>query len=373
MNGIPTICQVLHSLTVGGAEVLAARIARRLQGRYRFVFACLDQLGTLGEQLRREGFPVDVVERRPGTDLGCMRRLAGFWRREGVSLVHAHQYTPFFYALAARAWRRSPPVLFTEHGRWYPDYPRRKRILFNRLMLRTTDRVVGVGEAVRQALIRNEGIRADRVQVIHNGVDAAAFNGRLADCAAVRGEIGLHRDDLVILQVARLDHLKDHPTAVRTMERVVRQDCRARLVLVGEGAELERIQREIRARRMEGFVRLLGLRTDVARLLHAADLFLLTSISEGIPVTIIEAMAAGLAVVATDVGGVGEIVQAGRTGLLAPPQNDSELADAIVRLARDPALRRQMGEEGRRRAQEIFSEERMHSSYQAVYEEMLRG
>jgi len=373
MSGIPTICQVLHSLTVGGAEVLAARIARRLQGQYRFVFACLDDVGTLGEQLRHEGFAVEVVERRPGTDLGCMRRLAGLWRREGASLVHAHQYTPFFYALAARALRRSPPVLFTEHGRWYPDYPRRKRILFNRLMLRTTDRVVGVGESVRQALIRNERIPARRVRVIYNGVDAAAFNGRLVDRAAVRDEIGLPRDDLMIIQVARLDHLKDHPTAIRTLERVVQQDGRARLVLVGEGAELEKIQREIRARGMEGYVRLLGLRSDVARLLHAADLFLLTSISEGIPVTIIEAMAAGLPVVSTDVGGVGEIVRAGRTGLLARRQNDSELAGAIVRLARDPALRRQMGEEGRRRAQETFSEERMHSSYQAMYEEMLRG
>lgn len=373
MSARPTICQLLHSLTVGGAEVLAARLARQLRDRYRFVFACLDDLGTLGEQLRAEGFVVEVVGRRPGVDLGCMQRLARLWQREKVDLVHTHQYTPFFYGMAARRWHRRPPVLFTEHGRWFPDHPSRKRIVFNRLMLRRTDRVVGVGESVRQALIQNEGIPAARVERIYNGVDVAAFNGRPVDRSAVRAEIGLRPDDLMIVQVARLDYLKDHSTAIRTVERVARRCTRARLVLVGEGPELEKINREIRHRGVQAHVRLLGLRHDVARLLKAADLFLLSSISEGIPVTVIEAMAAGLPVVSTDVGGVTEIVQNKKTGLLTPSGHDAGLAEAILRLAEDPPLRREMGDLGRRRTKEVFSQQRMHAAYQARYEEMLRG
>src|SRR5947209_3520073 len=130
-----TVCQVLHTLQVGGAEMLAARLARRLRGRCRFVFACLDGLGTLGEQLRGEGFPVEVVGRRSGLDYRCALRLAKVFRRESVDLVHAHQYTPFFYTLLARLLCRRPPVLFTEHGRHYPDYPRPKRMVVNRLLL----------------------------------------------------------------------------------------------------------------------------------------------------------------------------------------------------------------------------------------------
>lgn len=369
----PTICQVLHSLTVGGAEVLAADLARRMGDRYRFLFACLDHLGTLGEELRREGFEVAVIERRPGVDLACMKRLARFWRDHRVSLVHAHQYTPFFYAMGARKWRSRPPLLFTEHGRWYPDYPRRKRILFNRLMLRRGDRVIGVGESVRRALIDNEGIPPGRVGVIHNGVDVAAFEDAAAHRADVRRELHIGDEDLVVAQVARLDHLKDHATAIRTIARVARRRGDVRLLLVGEGPEQEMIEAEVFAHRLDDNVRLLGLRGDVPRLLGAADLFLLTSISEGIPVTLIEAMAAGLPVVATKVGGVAEIVERESSGLLASPGDDEALAEAVLRLAEDRSRREAMGRQGRRRACDLFSQERMHQGYRDCYEEMLRG
>jgi L-malate glycosyltransferase len=371
MSAEPTVCQVLHSLTVGGAEVLAARLARGLADRYRFVFACLDALGALGEELRADGFLVHVLERRPGVDVGCMRRLARLWREEKVDIVHAHQYTPFFYALAARRWRGRPPVLFHEHGRWFPDYRRPKRVIFNRLMLRRKDRVVGVGEAVRHALVQNEGFPDRRVGVIYNGVDPAAFNGQAIDRAKVRRNIGVGRDDLTIVQVARLDHLKDHATAMRAIHRARQQLPDLRLVLVGDGPEREKIQAEIDRLAVADRVLMLGTRHDVAELLRAADIFLLTSISEGIPVTILEAMAAGLPVVATQVGGVPEIVRHEHSGLLAPPGDDAELAKALVRLATDPGLRQRMGDFGRQRAREEFSQERMHAAYRAIYEEML--
>src|SRR2546423_3463873 len=153
-----TVCQLLHSLNVGGAEVLAARLARRWRGTFRFVFACLDEVGPLGEERRAEGFPVEVLGRKAGLDWGCPLRLARLLRRERVDVLHAHQYTPFFYGLAARLATRFAgslprrPILFTEHGRHQPDYPRPKRMLANRLLLSRRDRVVGVRAAVRQAL-----------------------------------------------------------------------------------------------------------------------------------------------------------------------------------------------------------------------------
>jgi len=352
--------------------MLAARLARRLHDRYRFVFACLDDMGSLGGQLGDEGFVVEFLRRRPGIDFGCMRRLSRLWRREGIKLVHAHQYTPFFYAMATRQMCRRPPILFTEHGRWFPDYPRRKRLLFNRLALRRMDRVVAVGKSVGRALIHNEGIPSERIEIIYNGVDTVAFDGRAVDGSTVTREIGSTPDNLVIIQVARLDHLKDHLTGIRAMGRIARRRDDVRLVLVGEGPEMEKIEAEIGGQNLEPYVRLLGLRHDVAELLQAADLFLLSSISEGIPVTVIEAMAAGLPVVSTDVGGVAEIVEQGRTGLLAPSGDDAALADAVLQLADDPDLRARMGQQGRRRAEEVFSEKQMHAAYQQCYQEMLR-
>jgi glycosyltransferase involved in cell wall biosynthesis len=142
---------------------------------------------------------------------------------------------------------------------------------------------------------------------------------------------------------------------------------------VGEGAEERKIHDVVQERKLDYHVRFLGLRTDVARLLSAADLFLLTSVSEGIPLTLIEAMAAGLPVVATRVGGVGEVVEDGRTGLLAPRGDDAALAERVLCLAGNPTLRQQMGQLGRERARAVFSDRQMHDRYFGLYREMLDG
>jgi glycosyltransferase involved in cell wall biosynthesis len=357
---------------VGGAEVLAARLARRLRDAFRFSFVCLDELGTLGQQLRDEGFRVEVLGRRPGVDWRLAFRLGRLLRRERIDLVHAHQYTPFFYAVTSRLLGGRQPVLFTEHGRHFPDYPRRKRLLANRLLLGRRDRVVGVGEAVARALVRNEGFSPRRVAVLYNGIDLGRFDDAAHDGERVRRDMGVGAADLVIIQVARLDHLKDHATAIRTFERVVRECPHARLVLVGEGPEREKIQHLAVQRGVKDQVLLLGLRTDIPRLLHAADVFLLTSVTEGIPLTLIEAMAAGLPVVSTGVGGVGEVIEAQRTGLLAPSGDDAALAQGVLRLAGSPRLRAELGERGRRRALALFSDDRMHDGYARLYREMLR-
>jgi L-malate glycosyltransferase len=370
---VATICQLLHGLRIGGAEVLAAGMARRFRAVYRFFFVCLDELGSLGQQLREEGFPVWLLRRQPGIDWRCSWRLAGILRNERVDLVHAHQYTPFFYGLTARVLCRRPPVLFTEHGRWYPDCPRRKRIFANRLLLEQRDRIVGVGQSVRQALIDNEGFPSHRVQVIYNGVEIAPFVRARRQRAMVRSELGVGEEDVVIMQVARLDPLKDHATAIRALGRVVQQGVKAQLVLVGEGPEEPKIRELVQERKLEGHVRFLGLRTDIPRLLSAADLCWLTSVSEGIPLTLIEAMAVGLPIVATRVGGVQEVIEDGKTGLLAPRGDDVALAEKVLHVVSSPLLRQQMGEWSRERAQALFSDQQMHERYDHLYREMLDG
>lgn len=368
----PVICQVLHTLRVGGAEVLAARLGRRLSASYRFVYACLDELGELGAELRQDGFSVTVLGRDRGVDWSCSRRLAHLCRRERVDLIHAHQYTPFFYAITARLLYRRPPVLFTEHGRHFPDYPKRKRMVVNRLLLEKRDRVVGVGQSVRRALMLNEGIPARSVDVIYNGINLKPFLEPGPARYQVRRQLGVDPNDIVLILVARLDPLKDHVTAVRALARVHRMYPNVRLLLVGEGPQHGVIEKEVRRWSLEQSVRFLGLRDDVHRLLAACDICLLTSVSEGIPLTLIEAMASSLPVVATRVGGVPEVVEDGRTGILVDHGDTEALAKQIVRLIENPALRLEMGRLGRQRAIASFSENQMHSEYHDLYAEMLR-
>jgi glycosyltransferase involved in cell wall biosynthesis len=146
-----------------------------------------------------------------------------------------------------------------------------------------------------------------------------------------------------------------------------------RLVLVGEGAERSKIEQEISRRKFSGYVRMLGLRTDVAQLLQGADIFLLSSLSEGVPLALLEAMAARLPVVSTNVGGVSEVVVNEVTGLLVPAGNDIGLAEAIVLLANNSHLREQWGSAGRCHVEEGFSETQTQAAYQACYDEMLSG
>jgi sugar transferase (PEP-CTERM/EpsH1 system associated) len=368
----PVVCHIIHALGLGGAEVLVDQMVRRMSQRFRCVVAVLDEVGEIGERLRRDGFVVECLNRSPGIDMKCARRLHAFAEQQGVDVLHAHQYTPFFQAMLSRGLTGQRPVVFTEHGRHHPDLPSAKRILANRLMLRRQDRIVACGEAVRTALVKKEGLPAGRVEVIYNGVDLEELGTAAPDARnRIRQEFGFTASDFVVIQVARLHPLKDHRTAVRTMARL--QDSRTglRLLIVGEGEQRAAIEADVAQAGLESLVRLTGSRTDISDLLAASDAFLLTSRSEGIPLTVIEAMAAELPVVATDVGGLGEMVQSNLNGYLAPAGDEIALATALQHLHDDPCLRRGMGEVGNHMAHQRFSLSLMLDRYAAVYQQVL--
>lgn len=385
----PVIVHVLHRLYLAGAEVLAAELARKLGGPggvFRFTFVCLDEIGPLGEQLQQEGFEVVSLARRPGVDWQVARRLAEWVQRWKVGLIHAHQYTPFFYAAASRLppanWTcRGPAILFTEHGRHYPDPRKWRRVLANKVLLRPGDRVTAVGRFVRDALVEREGIPGKRIQVIYNGIDPERFpQGSQAQAVRVqvRQELGISLDQVVAVQVARFHPVKDHETGLRAWAEVQRRWAGGRqpgslLLLVGDGPQRPVMEKLTEELGIAGSVRFLGVRNDVERLLTASDLFMLSSLSEGISVTLLEAMAAGLPVAATDVGGNSEVVEEERTGFLSPRQDVQRLAENLWRLLKDPDLRRKLGAAGRQRVLERFTQARMHQEYAQLYARMLGG
>lgn len=361
---------MLHVFNVGGAELLAKQLALACQNHFRPVFVCLDAMGSLGAELIDNGFIVEVVHRQPGFDYKCAGRIARFLDAHNVKLVHAHQYAPFFYTSIARMFKGSCPVLFTEHGRDFPDYRRPKRVLANRLLLRRRDRVIAVGEHVREALVDNEGIPISRVEVIYNGVDGQRFNPTRPNRIAVRASLGLRETEIGVIQVARLNRLKDYETAIRTMQIVCRNAPNVRYFIVGEGEERTKIEAMVRDVNMENQIRMLGLREDVAELLEGMDMFLLTSVSEGIPLTLIEAMCAQLPCVATCVGGIPEVVHDGTTGVLSASGDCNKLSEDLLKLIKSPSLRQRMGECGRKRATELFQSDRMLGQYKVLYAQL---
>ena len=279
------------------------------------------------------------------------------------------------FAWASLPWAsRKPPIVFTEHGRHFPDSRSAKRVAVNRALLRSDDRLIGVGESVRQALVDNEGLPEKRTETIYNGVPLENFQAVNGDAQLrqnVRRELGIDDGEFSIVQVARLNSLKDHATAIRTLKRLRDEQVPAKLVLVGDGEERADLEKLVAEVSVGGDVVFLGARSDIPRLLAAADAFLLSSISEGIPLTLIEAMGAGIPIVSTDVGGIPEVIEHGVSGLLAPAGDAGTLAAHLKSLWQNPEQRSQLAENGCQRAVERFSLEQMHRQYVDVYEQVL--
>jgi glycosyltransferase involved in cell wall biosynthesis len=367
LRPFPRTLQLVHRLEFGGAELLAERFARNFGGPDRVVIGCLDGEGPLAERLQKDGFRVVNVDRQPGAiSWSCVRRLRKLIRDERIELIHAHQTTPFFYALVARGLFSSQPrILFTEHGRWFPDRGDWKRAKIQRWLLGKDDRVAAVGESVKRGLVQFEGIPSDRIAVVYNGVPTdvdATSDAR----NSVRNELSIPYEAFLVIQVARLDPMKNHRMAIETMQRLSQTVPHARLLIVGDGPERATLETEVEKHNLRNSVTFAGSRSDVPRLLRAADALILTSVSEGIPLTIIEAMVAGLPVVATSVGGVPEVVEHLVTGMLVDSGDAQALADSLQKLAESQELRRMFGDAGRRRAVQRFSEERMFAEYAAL-------
>lgn len=375
-----TICHILHSLNIGGAEILAAQLGKSMaQHGFRTVYFCLDEDGTMADSLRTAGIPVEVLGRKPGLDRLCMRRMRHLWEKYHVDLVHAHQCTPFFYALGARWFQRKPPILLTEHGRFYPDAPSWKHAVFFRFMLGAQDHLVGVSQSVAEALILNEGLPRNRVKVIYNGIPDLSDNLSASDKShvriEVRNELHIPQDAFMVIHVARLDPIKNIPLALDAIHQLAQAQEKSKFkihyVIVGDGPEYETIRAKVLSLSMQEYVHFTGSRNDITRLLRAADVFLLTSFSEGIPVTILEAMRAGIPVISTAVGGIPEILTHAQTGLLAPSGDVSALHRCLETLLNNPVLRKNLSDAGYELFRRRFTQEHMNTQYLECYKNML--
>ena len=362
---------VLHAMQVAGAEMLVAEIIRRLAGRIEPTIFCLDAIGPLGEQLRSEGVDVVCLNRRPGRDWRVPWRMARAIRERDIDVIHAHQYTPFFYAALAKLLLRRPPrLILTEHGRHYPDVVSATRRAVNRLVLdRLADAVNACCAFSAEHLGRLDGFSARRIKVIENGIDIDRYRSA-ADRATLRQRLRLDPARRYVAAVARFHPVKDHSTLLRAFAVVAAARSDVDLLLVGDGplrAELTSLAERLG---IADRVRFLGVRSDVPDLLQAVDVFTLTSLSEAASLTLLEAMAASLPVVVTDVGGNPEIVRHGKEGLLAPRGDAEKIAAALLYLLSEPATAAAMGEAGRQRVEERYQLSQTIEAYWRLYQQL---
>jgi glycosyltransferase involved in cell wall biosynthesis len=282
-----------------------------------------------------------------------------------VNALHCHHYSPFVYGVLAACVTRRLRVVFTEHGRLSDDGPSPKRRAVNPILGRFPGTICAVSDDLKRHMVA-EGFPERRVEVIHNGIETGP-RPTAAQRDQARRSLGLSAQTLDVGAIGRLDPVKNLPALLTAHATVLRRHRDARLVVVGDGSErpiLERLACELG---IGSSVIFTGYRGDARRLLPAFDLYANCSIHEGLSLTILEAMAASLPVVATRVGGNPEAVIDGETGLLVPARSAPQLAAAILSLAGDAGRRHAMGEAARWRVKRYFAIERMVDRYRRGY------
>jgi len=365
------LAYVVHSLNPGGTEKLAVEMAKAFNRKYQVHVMCLDEPGLWTRYLRGEGIPVSCCWRQPGLDLMVPLRLARIFRELRVDIIHAHQCTPWFYAALSRLFFRPPRLLLEEHGRFFPESKNEKRAWVNRLLIkRLTHRFVAVSKDVRARLEAYEGLDSREIEVVYNGVLPQA---RLPDEGrrALRAGLGFTPDHFVVGTVGRFDPIKNLPLLVGSIDAASKTLLDIRGLLVGDGPLFGQIQSDVEASGLGETIKMPGFREDARSLTQCMDLFVLSSFSEGTSMALLEAMAAGVPVVVTDVGGNPEIVVDGECGEIIPSGSKDALTSAIVRAAKEPERWRQLGDAGQRRFEKRFTFAGMIERYDAEYAELL--
>ncbi len=363
----------LHSMGVAGAEVLVAEILKRAGDEIEPTILCLDEVGQLGETLRERGVEVLALGRRAGLDLRLPGRIARLATARRLDLIHAHQYTPFFYSALARMRPGSSfRLILTEHGRHFPDVVSWRRRWANRWLLdRQASAITGCSDFSRRGLAEVDGFSAERIELIPNGVELGRYGEPPG--AGLRARLGLPEEKILVACVARFHPVKDHATLLRAFGRVAGEREDVELVLAGDGELRDELRAQAAALGVEDRVHWLGVRRDVPELLRGVDIFCMTSVSEAASLTVLEAMASRLPVVVTAVGGNPELVRDEVDGRLVPRGDDRAAAAAILDLCDDAELARSVGEAGRQRVEAVFDLEVTLDAYLALYQRVARG
>jgi glycosyltransferase involved in cell wall biosynthesis len=357
--------QLVLSLSPGGTERLVIELCRRLANDVDTVVGCLDEPGEWATEVTKLNIPVISMARQPGFHPSLSVRLGEVLKAQRINVIHCHHYSPFVYGLLAAVMHPSVRVVFTEHGRLHGTGISPKRRLVNPVLARWPSKICAVSGALKQDMVA-EGFPERSIEVVYNGIELGR-RPQPADRAAARAALQLPNDAFVIGSVGRLDPVKNLGVLLEALSLLGGRFPAARVVVVGEGSERQALIDRADALGIGAVAHFTGHRSDVRALMAAFDVYVNCSTYEGVSLTILEAMAAALPVVATSVGGNPEVVVHQETGVLVDERSRS-LASAIAMLAASPGQRQAMGDAGRWRVKRHFTIERMVNDYAAAYQ-----
>jgi glycosyltransferase involved in cell wall biosynthesis len=365
------VLHIVEDLKIGGLEKVIAAIVLHLdKNKYDVQVFCLVKGGAIADELITEGINVKILNLNSYYDPFQVISLAQLIRREAFHVIHSHGYfASTFVRLAAFMIRT--PVMVTHIHSAYIQFKKRN-FMIDRFLARFTDKIICVSRAVQRFVIKIEGIEKQKTCVIYNGADIPLIVEKEGEIRRRRQQWGIEQYDIVITIVASLTENKGHKILLEAFNKVSQFLPSLKLLIVGDGFLKEDLKSRSLKFNIEKNVIFTGEQDHVQELLQISDLFVLSSLfREGLSIALIEAIATGLPVVATNVGGNPEIIEDGANGFLVPPGNADRLAHAIKTLVSNPDLRKRMGAQGRKIYEGKFKLSLMIQQIESLYDLLL--
>jgi len=368
------VLRIVPSLEMGGVEnTLLSLLPRLNKDKYRVSVCCLYRADDLAKEAEKQKIPLLTLKMRPRLDLDLkylrgISQLIKFLKQEKIDIVHTHLYKANTPGRIAAILARVPIIIANEHSVDFWKTGGQRAI--DKFLSKFTDKIIVVSEAVKEFCTQEVGLPKDKVTVLYNGVDLQKFLPEV-DINKKKEELNLPSDSKVVGIIGRLQQIKGHQFFLKAAKIVSGEFPSACFLVIGEGSLRDELEEMADKLNLGDKVIFTGQRDDVPQILPLLDVSVLSSLREGFSITILESMASGIPVVATDVGGNRELVEEGKTGHLVPARDTESLAGAMIRILKDESLAKRMVERARERVK-LFSINRMAKETESIYDELIR-
>ncbi len=356
---------ITHDLAIGGLQQVVVNICRTInRDNFDVSVLCLRALGEFVPEVEKLGIKVFFLPQKKGTDYFSFLQVAKILRREKIDVIHTHNTQPFIDGTIGALLSGVKTIIHTDHARSFPD--KRRYMFAEWLMSHFAYKVVGVSEHTSQNLIKYENISKRKIVTIPNGIDSEKFNINI-DKKKKRKEIGIKENGPVIGIGVRLTEQKGITYLLQAMPEITKRFPDISLVIAGEGQLESDLRIEATELGIDKNILFAGPRLDMPELLQLFDLYILPSLWEGLPMVLLEAMAAGCSVVATNVGGIPKVIKHGKNGVLIHPQEPKLMASEIINLLSDKKLRDKYSQNSKKLFFKQYSAHIMTNKYEKLY------